>query len=492
MRSGMLDGPQAKQAMARKQWSLSEGDDMNLQQAPPPFDLWPWLRAWQETWWAGALPGMAAMLRGQRLAALIGAARQHSPLYRERIRGAAQLSDIAPVDKRELMQRFDDWSTDRRVTRAAAKKFLAGTDTLAAPFLGEYLLWTSSGTSGVPGWFVQDAHALAAYDALDALRLRGGGPLQPALGAWGVGHRFAFVGASGGHFAGVVSLTRLARIVPPPLQPALVLLSVLRPLQEIADALARFAPTVLITYPSVAAALAQRQRSGTLQLALQEVWLGGEQLSPAQRQAVRRGFGCTVRNCYGASECFSIAFECGAGALHLNEDWVIVEPVDQHLLPVPAGTLSHATLLTNLANRVQPILRYVLDDRVRLVPGACTCGSGFTRIEVQGRSGDTLHLPAARGHSVAIVPLALETAIEEQAQVSQFQVLHQAGPRGHTLELRFEPAVDNPRSAFARCRAAVEHYLGEQGVHAVRCTFSAAPPLRDARSGKLRRIRQAA
>lgn len=465
---------------------------MDVNKALPPFEPWAWLRAWHETWWAGAVPGIAASLRAQRLAALLAVARERSPLYRARLHDARQLADVAPIDKRALMQQFDDWATDRRITRAAVQAFLARADTLAAPFLDDYLLWTSSGTSGVPGWFVQDAKALAAYDATDALRLRGAGPLQPALGAWGVGQRFAFVGASGGHFAGAVSLTRLARIVPPTLRPELALLSVLRPLNETAEALARFAPTVLITYPSVAAALARLQRGGALRLALREVWLGGEQLSPAQRQAAQRSFGCTVRNCYGASECFSIAFECGAGALHVNEDWVVLEPVDQRLQPVPAGTLSHAVLLTNLANRVQPIIRYVLDDRVRLVPGACACGSGFARIEVQGRSGDTLHLPGGRDRAVAIVPLALETAIEEQARVSQFQVIDRGGTRDRRLELRFEPAVGDARRAYARCRAAVQHYLAEQGVQRVRCVFSAEPPLRDARSGKLRRVRHAA
>jgi phenylacetate-coenzyme A ligase PaaK-like adenylate-forming protein len=463
-----------------------------MRSTSPPFDPWQWLRAWQETWWAGTSAVMAQSLQAQRLATLLDRARDLSPLYGERLRHAQALAEITPIDKGELMQRFDDWATDRRITRAAAARFLARDDTLADAFLGDYLLWTSSGTSGVPGWFVQDAAALAAYDTMDALRLRGAQPLQPALATWGLNQRFAFVGASGGHFAGVVSLTRLARVVPQALRPAITLLSVLRPLHEIATELARFSPTVLITYPSAAQALALMQRAGALHLALSEVWVGGEQLSPAQRRAVQQGFGCVVRNCYGASECFSIAFECSAGKLHLHEDWVIAEPVDEQLRPVPPGTLSHAALITNLANTVQPIIRYRLDDRIRMLPGACACGSHFTCIEVQGRSGDTLHLPDGRGGRVAIVPLALETAIEEGAQVSQFQVIDRPGARGHTLELRFETAVEDRPAAFTRCRAAVARYLDAQGVRDTRCAFNRGPPLRDARSGKLRRVRRAA
>ena len=191
-------------------------------------------------------------------------------------------------------------------------------------------------------------------------------------------------------------ICRLQRIAPIGLAPDLTLLSVQQPLRSVAAALQALQPTVVITYPSCAAALAQLQRKGTLRLSLCEVWVGGEQLSAEQRRQVSDAFGCQVRNAYGASECFSIAWECAHGCLHVNDDWAILEPVDERLQPVPPGEVSHTTLLTNLANRTQPLLRYRLDDRVRVLPARCPCGSAFTAIEVQGRSGDTLTLRDAR------------------------------------------------------------------------------------------------
>lgn len=456
----------------------------------PPLSPWHWQRAWQETWLAGLGPQTARALQRQRLEALLKAAQQ-SPLYRERLQRTGAWTDVAPVDKPELMQRFDDWACDRRITRAAAEAFLARSDNIADAWLDRYLLWTSSGTSGVPGWFVQDAASLAAWDAIDGLRLRGvrlaDAGLGVSLGFWGLGQRFAFIGAVGGHFAGVVSMTRLQRTVPSWLRPAIEILSVLRPLDELQAALQRFAPTVLITYPSVAAALAC---SGT-PLALREVWVGGEQLTAGQRQAIECAFACPVRNSYGASECFSIAWQCSAGRLHLNDDWLLLEPVDERLRPVPAGVLSHTTLLTNLANRVQPLIRYRLDDRIRVLDTPCACGSAFTSIEVQGRCGHSLALPAEPGHGrpVILVPLALETVIEEGAGVSQFQLIDHADRHGvHRLELRFEPALAQPLAAYARCRHAIEAYLQSQHVKPTRCSYSADAPLRDPASGKIRRV----
>jgi len=437
--------------------------------------------------------------REGRFADLLRAAR-NSPLYRQRLSDAhvselSQLQTLQPVDKVELMQRFDECATDRAVTKAAAEQFLRGTSHLGDAFLGRYLVWTSSGTTGAPGIFVQDARSLAAYEALDSLRLRGPELRTVPLAVWSVGQRFAFVAATGGHFAGTATIERFKRLARDAslsplgwLSPTVRVFSVLTPLRELTAALQAFEPTVLITYPSCAAALARLQVDGALHLRLNEVWLGGEQLSGGQRTLLRKAFGCPTRNNYGASEFFSIACECAHGRLHVNDDWVILEPVDRRLRPVPAGATSHAVLLTNLANHVQPLLRYRLDDVIRFTGEKCPCGCAFPVIEVQGRSGDTLVLHDADQRPVTILPLAVETAIEEGAQVTQFQLLC-TGP--NVLELRFEAEVIDVAGAFERARAALAEFLVAHGVAAVRIVHGRHVPLRERSSGKLCRVRHA-
>ena len=246
-----------------------------------------------------------------------------------------------------------------------------------------------------------------------------------------------------------------------------------------------FAPTVLITYPSCADALAQAQAEGQLQLALSEVWVGGEQLSAEQRTRIRTAFDCRVHNNYGSSEFYAMAWECAEGCLHLNHDWLILEPVDRQLRAVPPGEVSHSVLLTNLANRTQPLLRYRLGDSLRLLPGVCACGSRFPAIEVQGRADHTLVLHDAQQREVKLLPLALATAIEEGAQVTRFQLLCTPPDR---LELRFEAGEHDPKAAFGRARAALGDYLATQGLGHVQVTHGHAAPLRSGRSGKLQRV----
>lgn len=449
----------------------------------PPFDAWAWLQACNETARVNLdPPGWGTLLRQRRLTALLDAAHRGSPLYRRRWGRAQVLADLEPVSKTELMHGFDDWATDRAITREGAAAFLADPEAVADAWLGRYGVWTSSGTCGEPGVFVQDAASLAAYDAIDALRLRGPGQLP---GLWSLGRRFVYVGATGGHFAGITSVQRLRRLAWAPWAPRLQVLSVLMPLPELAAALQALSPQVLVTYPSCAVALAGLQAAGELQLRLDELWLGGEQLTPAQRQNLNTTFACPVRSSYGASECYAIACECPLGRLHLNHDWVILETLDRHGRPVAPGETAHTVALTNLANRTQPLLRYVLTDRVRHLAAPCACGSRFPAIEVEGRADDTLVLPAAAGRQAVLLPLALETAIEEGAGVTGFQLVQRGGA---VLELRLAPDTAHRAATFAGCAAALDTFLHHHGVTAVHIVLGRQGPQRDVVSGKLRRV----
>ena len=454
---------------------------------------WLWSQTVGESFAAGFDPqGVGRLQRDQRLRALLAAAAENSPFYRERLgpsRGSAPaLASLAPVTKAELMHRFDDWATDRRITRAGVDDFLNDLARVGDAYLDRYMVWTSSGTSGEPGIFVQDEAALAAFDALDLLRFHGLGLGAMPASMWVPGQRYAFVAATGGHFAGVASIERLRRIgasMGPWLRPAVQTFSLLQPLPDLMRELTDFAPTVLISYPSFADLLADESAAGRLSLRLREVWVGGEQLSAEQRQRIVTAFGCRLRNNYGASEFYAMAWECAHGQMHLNDDWLIAEPVDRDDRPVPAGEASHALLLTNLANRTQPLLRYRLGDSLRVLPGRCRCGSGFTRIEVNGRADETLALQDTFGREVRLLPLALTTVIEEGARLTQFQLVAGSPQR---LQLRLDPGLANADVAFERARGALLDFLQHQGLGNVDVQRCREPMQAHARSGKLSRV----
>lgn len=357
---------------------------------------------------------------------------------------------------------------------------------MADAWLRSHLVWISSGTSsGTRGIFVQDAASLAVYDALEAQRFRGNPAGLPGPGCWSAGRHLTYLAAIGGPYAGHVSLERLARLLPRPWAPRVTKISVLLPLAEIVRQLQRLQPAEwLVTYPSCAVALAEHQAAGNLTLQLDELWLGGEQLSGTQARLLQSAFGCPVRNSYGASEAYPMAYGCALGRMHLNADWVILEPVDARRQPVTPGTWSDRALPTNLANITQPLLRHELDGRIRQLAGPCPCGNPWQIIEVQGRSDDALVLPGRSGGRVTLLPLALETVLEEQVGIVDFQLLLR--PDG-----ALEPRLARSGSAATMARhgrEALLNCLHDPGAGPVRVVLGRDPPQRQPGSGKLHRV----
>jgi phenylacetate-coenzyme A ligase PaaK-like adenylate-forming protein len=346
------------------------------------------------------------------------------------------------------------------------------------------VIWESSGTSGQPGVFVQDVQAMAVYDALEALRRSVPQSLQRWMDPLYLGERIAFVGATGGHFASHVSIERL-RQLNPWMATAVRGFSILQPTAALVTELNAFAPTVVATYPTAAALLADQRELGHLQIPLREVWTGGETLRPTVRQRIERTMGCTVRNSYGASEFLTMGWECAHGHMHVNADWVILEPVDEQYRPVPAGTPSYSTLLTHLGNTVQPLIRYDLGDQITLHPDRCLCGSSLPVIDVQGRCDDVLVMAGREGQSVTLLPLALTTVLEDQAGVFDFQLRqHDA----HTLVLRLPQKGDEAKAAMARCRAALQGFAAAQGIRPFSLVEEPGQAVPRGRSGKACRV----
>src|SRR5688572_20945102 len=114
---------------------------------------------------------------------------------------------------------------------------------------------------------------------------------------------------------------------------------------------------------------------------------------------------------------------CRQGRLHVNSDWFIVEPVDTSGGPVPAGRRSDAVLVTNLANHVQPVIRYQLGDSVVLDAEPCPCASALPTIRVEGRTDEILRVPRTGGVEVVLLPMAVATVVEETPGVRRYQVL---------------------------------------------------------------------
>ncbi|MDL2279597.1 phenylacetate--CoA ligase [Desulfovibrio sp. OttesenSCG-928-G11] len=120
--------------------------------------------------------------------------------------------------------------------------------------------------------------------------------------------------------------------------------------------------------------------------------IGAEPHTEEVRQRIEYLLGLKAYDSYGLSEMNGpgVAFECLAqNGLHVWEDAYIAEIVNPLSgEPAPEGELGEL-VMTSIARRGMPIIRYRTRDLTRFLPGCCTCGREHRRIErISGRVDD--------------------------------------------------------------------------------------------------------
>ena len=418
-------------------------------------------------------------------------ARTHSPYYANRYRDAPEaLSDIRQlpaVTKAEMMSHFDQWVTDPSVARPQVEAFLADPSNVGHDFLGRYVVCTTSGATGIPAILLHGHAALVVYNALGYVRSLPVAFLSPAR-LWALLRgrgRLAAVFVTRGHFLGNTMMARRLRIMPWRAGMQRIFLA-LAPLAELVADLNAFQPVVLGGYPSALEALAREQQAGRLHIHPVLISAAGETLTTAKRRLIGAAFGCRVSNYYGSSEAVGLTFECAAQRLHVNSDWYILEPVDDHDRPVARGQLSDGVLVTNLANRVQPIIRYQMGDRVAIEPDPCVCGSPFPQIQVIGRSDDILTFLTPQGEPIHILPIAIATVAEETPGVASCQLVQRA-PLNLMVRLSVKSSGEE-QIVWAALLKRLAAFLSAHGATTVTIEKAAEPPQLHPRSGKFRQV----
>jgi phenylacetate-coenzyme A ligase PaaK-like adenylate-forming protein len=237
-------------------------------------------------------------------------------------------------------------------------------------------------------------------------------------------------------------------------------LAVTMPVTEIVGRLNAFGPHVLATYPSMAVLLADERRAGRLAIEPGVVTTSSELLTPEAAAAVEGAFGVRPSDLYATTEGLWGA-TCGqGGGHHLFEDVTLVENVDDEGRPVPAGERGARLLVTNLANRVLPLVRFEISDLVTIDPEPCPCGRTLLRLRaLEGRTEDVMRLPG-RAAPVAVHPMQFSVLTADR-EVREFQVVQD----GAALRLRVALRDGSDAGAAAeRLRAGVEARLERLGV----------------------------
>ena len=402
---------------------------------------------------------------------------EHSPFHAERLAGVDpdsfaldDLASLPTMTKRQVMGEFDRVVTDRHLTREAVDRHVASAPKELEYILDEYLPIASGGSSGERGVFVYDKAAFAEF-VLNLMRpamanMRDVGitsdtPVESAIiGGGATVHGSGAIGALLGQVGSPVRMTRIPATLPT---------------EELVRRLNEMQPPAITAYPTVLARLAAEKTAGRLTIEPLSLNVTSEPLTDEARVAIEAAFGLEVGNTYGCSEGLSGMSRPGENAFVFADESCIVELVDTHNRPVGPGEVSAKVLLTNLYNLTQPLIRYELTDRFRVVPGPHP--DGHLRATIEGRTDEPF-----RFGTVLVHPLVVRSVLVRRAEVYEYQVHQRAS--GIEVHVIADSTLD-----CAGLAAELAQALTAAGLEGAEATVEPVESIpRDPATGKARRF----
>lgn len=415
-----------------------------------------------------------ASVQKKRLTSLVNYARENSPFYWDLYKDIPDdyiLADLPTVSKPQLMEHFDQVLTDRSISMNRIDDFTQNIDNIGRMLDDKYLIFKTSGSTGNPAVVLYDKCNIDVSSAVAAFRTFA--RKEDFRKFMKHGKKTAGVFADYGFYL-ACGMSRYLQLQMPHKR-SKITVDVNAPEEEIISKLNDFQPAMLSGYPSNLALLADFEE---LSIHPDVVITGGELLTDEIRTKLTDKFGCYVQTHYSCTEGGEIACECEEKHLHINEDWVIVEPVDKEGNPVPYGAMSDKVLITNLSNHIQPFIRYELTDRVIVHNEKCKCGRNTLWLEIEGRTDDILEFAAG----VHIAPMSLYKVLEEVKSIKRFQLIQRAIDK---VELRM--IADNKEEAYNQAKSDLQKFFMSKGLD-VAILLSEELPQANKTSGKFKHI----
>lgn len=153
---------------------------------------------------------------------------------------------------------------------------------------------------------------------------------------------------------------------------------------EYATVMEREQPDTFVGMPVQLLSLLRVCGRGSLRRAL----VSGDACPPTVLKSCEELLGSRLFPHYGSREmALGGAVSCQAHAgMHLREDHVIAEIVDENGEPLPPGEIGEL-VITCIGMEAMPLIRYCTGDYTRILPGPCPCGSEVLRLDAVWRKG---------------------------------------------------------------------------------------------------------
>ena len=167
--------------------------------------------------------------------------------------------------------------------------------------------------------------------------------------------------------------------------------------------------TVICATSSYALLLAEEinKRGLKSKIKLKKGVIGSERWSDAKRKYIANELGIELYDIYGLTEIYGpgIGINCSdQTGMHIFDDYLyteIVNPVTGEVLP---DGEEGEIVITTLVKEGAPLIRFRTHDLSRIIPGECSCGRHYPRLDtIKGRSDDMFKV-----HGVNMFPSQVE------------------------------------------------------------------------------------
>lgn len=176
---------------------------------------------------------------------------------------------------------------------------------------------------------------------------------------------------------------------------------------------------ILYGYVSSMSELARRVSERGIRLPLRAIVATGENLREDDRNYIEERLQTRFFLTYATWEVKWIGHECQYRRIHINEEYVYVEILDEQGKSLPRDSEGEI-VVTSFDSEAMPFIRYALGDRGSISEDMCPCGRSTRTIRLFGRQTDVIDLPDGRR-----VPLFdLSTAFDTFAgAVRQYRIV---------------------------------------------------------------------
>jgi phenylacetate-CoA ligase len=173
------------------------------------------------------------------------------------------------------------------------------------------------------------------------------------------------------------------------------------PFEEIIRLCREFDPSVMLSLTTFFVFLADiTQKEGYQFPSLRVIGYGGEQMSEPAERSVRQALpGVEIRAlAYSSADAGLMGYQCtrcGFATYHVPTDFQLIEirnpQTGASALPGEEGEL----IVTNLARRSMPIIRYQIGDVGTFLDATCACGDPNPLLRLAGRAGEDFKIGGA-------------------------------------------------------------------------------------------------